>query len=324
MTALIELDNVRRYFGSRRSVFGRRPKPIKAVDDVSFALEPGKVLGLVGESGSGKSTIGNLVLRLDDPTSGHIRFRGEDITSLPDRRLVDFRRHVQPIFQDPFGSLNPRMTVEQTIAEPLIVHGLTRGRVQRRERVVELLTLVGLNADHLRRFPHQFSGGQRQRIGIARAMAVEPELIVADEPVSALDVSIQAQIVNVLRDLQIRLNLAMLFISHDLAVVEYIADRVVVLYLGKVMEIAPARDIVRTPKHPYTEALLSAVLEPDLDRKRRRIVLRGDLPSPINPPSGCVFRTRCPHALSACAVTPAELRAVGPGHLTACIRNDVL
>ena len=323
MTALIELDNVRRHFGSRR-VFGRKAAPIKAVDDVSFALEPGKVLGLVGESGSGKSTIGNLVLRLDDPTSGSIRFRGEDITNLPDRRLVDFRRHVQPIFQDPFGSLNPRMTVEQAIAEPLIVHGLTRGRAQRRERVVELLTLVGLNADHLRRFPHQFSGGQRQRIGIARALAVEPELIVADEPVSALDVSIQAQIVNVLRDLQIRLNLAMLFISHDLAVVEYIADRVVVLYLGKIMEIAPARDIVRTPKHPYTEALLSAVLEPDLDRKRRRIVLRGDLPSPVNPPSGCVFRTRCPYALSACAVTPAELRTVGAGHLTACIRNDVL
>jgi oligopeptide transport system ATP-binding protein len=203
------------------------------------------------------------------------------------------------------------------------VHGLTRSRAERRERVVELLTLVGLNADHLQRFPHQFSGGQRQRIGIARALAVGPELIVADEPVSALDVSIQAQIVNVLRDLQTRLNLAMLFISHDLAVVEYIADRVAVLYLGRVMEIASARDIVRTPKHPYTEALLSAVLEPDLDRKRRRIVLRGDLPSPMNPPSGCVFRTRCPYALPACSTIAAELRTVGPGHVTACIRDDV-
>ncbi len=324
MTALVELDNVKRYFESRRGPFGRGAAPIKAVDDVSFAIEPGEVLGLVGESGSGKSTLGNLVLRLDDPTSGHIRFRGEDITRLPERRLIGFRRQAQPIFQDPFGSLNPRMTVEQIIAEPLIVHGLARRRVQRRERVVELLTLVGLNADHLRRFPHQFSGGQRQRIGIARALAVEPELIVADEPVSALDVSIQAQIVNVLRDLQLRMKLAMLFISHDLAVVEYIADRVAVLYLGKVMEIAAAHDIVRTPKHPYTEALLSAVLEPSFDRKRRRIVLQGDLPSPMNPPSGCVFRTRCPYAIPACATTSAELRTVGPGHVTACIRDDVL
>jgi oligopeptide/dipeptide ABC transporter ATP-binding protein len=268
--------------------------------------------------------LANLTLRLDDPTSGTIRFAGEDITHHSDRRLVSFRRRVQPIFQDPYSSLDPRMTVRRIVAEPLMVQRPRRTSSQRRERVADLLSLVGLSPDLMQRFPHQFSGGQRQRISIARALAAEPDLIIADEPVSALDVSIQAQIVNILRELQARLNLAMIFVSHDLAVVEYIADRVAVLYLGRVMELGPARDIVRAPKHPYTEALLSAVLEPIVDARRQPIVLKGDLPSPINPPSGCVFRTRCPYAIRDCAAAPADLRPVGPHHLTGCIRNDIL
>ena len=322
MTALIEVVDLVRHFPTGGRMF-KRSRPVRAVDGVSFAVQPGEVLGLVGESGSGKSTIGNLVLRLDQATSGQITWRGDDITRAPERRLLDFRRRAQPIFQDPFGSLDPRMTVEQLVGEPLVVHRLVR-RQDRRARVAELLRTVGLNADQLSRYPHQFSGGQRQRIGIARAIAMQPELIVADEPVSALDVSIQAQIINLLRDLQQRMGLAMIFIAHDLAVVEYISDRVAVLYLGHVMEIAPARDIVRAPKHPYTEALLSAVPEPDPERRRRRIILSGDLPSPIDPPSGCVFRTRCPYAIADCATAVPELRQVAPGHLKACIRDDVL
>ncbi len=322
MTALIEVVDLVRHFPTGGRMF-KRSRPVRAVDGVSFAVQPGEVLGLVGESGSGKSTIGNLVLRLDQATSGQITWRGDDITRAPERRLLDFRRRAQPIFQDPFGSLDPRMTVEQLVGEPLVVHRLVR-RQDRRARVAELLRTVGLNADQLSRFPHQFSGGQRQRIGIARAIAMQPELVVADEPVSALDVSIQAQIINLLRDLQQRMGLAMIFIAHDLAVVEYISDRVAVLYLGHVMEIAPARDIVRAPKHPYTEALLSAVPEPDPERRRRRIILSGDLPSPIDPPSGCVFRTRCPYAIADCATAVPELRQVAPGHLKACIRDDVL
>ena len=322
MTALIEVVDLVRHFPTGGRMF-KRSRPVRAVDGVSFAVQPGEVLGLVGESGSGKSTIGNLVLRLDQATSGQIAWRGDDITRAPERRLLDFRRRAQPIFQDPFGSLDPRMTVEQLVGEPLVVHRLVR-RQDRRARVAELLRTVGLNPDQLSRFPHQFSGGQRQRIGIARAIAMQPELIVADEPVSALDVSIQAQIINLLRDLQQRMGLAMIFIAHDLAVVEYISDRVAVLYLGHVMEVAPARDIVRAPKHPYTEALLSAVPEPDPDRRRRRIILSGDLPSPIDPPSGCVFRTRCPYAIADCATAVPELRQVAPGHLKACIRDDVL
>ena len=297
---------------------------MRAVEDVSFAVAAGEVLGLVGESGSGKSTIGNLVLRLDEPTAGRICFDGQDITRAPERMLAKFRRRAQPIFQDPFGSLDPRMTVEQIVAEPLLVHRLARGRAARRARVVELLEMVGLNAAQLNRHPHQFSGGQRQRIGIARALAMQPELIVADEAVSALDVSIQAQIINLLRDLQRRLGLAMIFIAHDLAVVEYVSDRVAVLYLGRIMEVAPARQIVRAPKHPYTKALLSAVLEPDPDRRREREVLQGELPSPIDPPSGCVFRTRCRYAISKCAAAVPTLRAVAEEHLSACIRSEEL
>ncbi len=323
MTPLLQVDGLVRHFPTRGGLF-TPGRPVRAVEDVSFSVAPGEVLGLVGESGSGKSTIGNLVLRLDEPTAGRIRFDGQDITTAGEAALAAFRRRAQPIFQDPFGSLDPRMTVEQIVAEPLQVHGLAKGRAARRARVAELLNIVGLSEQHLTRYPHQFSGGQRQRIGIARALAVSPDLIVADEPVSALDVSIQAQIVNLLRDLQQRLGLAMIFIAHDLAVVEYVSDRVAVLYLGRIMELAPARQIVRTPKHPYTQALLSAVLEPDPDRKHTREVLQGDLPSPINPPSGCVFRTRCRHAIAACAEAVPPLRSVGDGHVSACIRADEL
>ena len=323
MTALLEVDGLVRHFPTAGKWLRAGP-PLRAVSGVSFSIEPGEVLGLVGESGSGKSTIGNLVLRLDEPTAGRILFDGQDITHAREAALGSLRRRAQPIFQDPFGSLDPRMTVEQIVAEALLIHRAVQGKAARQARVVELLELVGLGTDHLQRFPHQFSGGQRQRIGIARALAVKPELIVADEPVSALDVSIQAQIVNLLRDLQRRLGLAMIFISHDLAVVEYIADRVAVLYLGRIMEIAPARDIIRGPKHPYTQALLSAVPEPDPDAKRRRIVLQGDLPSPMAPPSGCVFRTRCPYAIAACAETVPDLGEIAPGHRTACIRADIL
>jgi oligopeptide transport system ATP-binding protein len=323
MTALLQAVGLVRHFPTPGGVLRAGP-PVRAVEDVSFEVAAGEVLGLVGESGSGKSTVANLVLRLDEPTAGRVVFDGEDITHASERALRPFRRRVQPIFQDPFGSLDPRMTVAQIVAEALIVHRLAPTRAARRDRVVELLETVGLNAGHLARLPHQFSGGQRQRIGIARALAVGPEMIVADEPVSALDVSIQAQIINLLRDLQQRLGLAMLFIAHDLAVVEYVSDRIVVLYLGRIMEVGPAHEIVRAPKHPYTEALLSAVPEPDPDRERRRIILEGDLPSPMHPPSGCVFRTRCPYAIAACAEPLPPPRGVGAGHQTWCIRADVL
>lgn len=324
MTPLIEAIGISRHFPLSRSTWlGPRPF-VRAVDDVSFAIHPGEVVGLVGESGSGKSTIGNMLLRFDAPTHGAICFRGEDITHLPERRLKEFRRSVQPVFQDPYGSLNPRMTVEQIVGEPLAIHGLEPTRAARRQRVVELLNLAGLGADHLARYPHQFSGGQRQRIGIARALAVSPQLIIADEPIAALDVSIQAQVVNLLKSLQEKLSLAMLFIAHDLAAVRYLSNRIIVLYLGRVMEIGTSAEIVETPKHPYTEALLSAVLEPRRTRKRQRIILQGDLPSPISPPSGCVFRTRCRYALPECAKAVPALRQVAGGHYRACIRDDVL
>ena len=322
MTALLEVVDLVRHFPTKGPLFRAGP-PLRAVSGVSFAVAPGEVLGLVGESGSGKSTIGNLALRLDEPTSGAILFDGREITRAGERELKTFRRRAQPIFQDPYGSLDPRMTVEQIVGEALTIHRLARGKALR-DRVVELLETVGLDGSQLARYPHQFSGGQRQRIGIARAIAVKPDLIVADEAVSALDVSVQAQVVNLLRDLQRRLGLAMIFISHDLAVVEYIADRVAVLYLGRIMEIGPARDLVRRPRHPYTEALLSAVPEPTPGRARKRIILQGDLPSPTAPPSGCVFRTRCPYAIVACGVAVPPFVEAGAGHQSACIRTDVL
>ena len=320
----VEVRRLKMWYPLEGGLFRRGSSHVKAVDDVSFAVHAGEVLGLVGESGSGKTTIGRIILRLIDPTAGSVLIRGVDIVRSRPSALKDYRRRAQPIFQDPFGSLNPRMRVEEIIAEPLVVHGIGAGRLDRRERVAATLHMVGLLPDHMTRYPHEFSGGQRQRIGIARALAAGPEFIVADEPVSALDVSIQAQVVNLLRELKRKLGLTLLFIGHDLAIVEYISDRIVVMYLGRIMEIAPARELCRSPKHPYTEALLSAVPVPDPERRGKRIVLQGDIPSPINPPSGCVFRTRCPYAMGECAERVPELREVAPGRFKACIRDDIL
>ncbi len=320
---LLEVNNLVKFFPIRGGLLSRVVANVKAVNDISFKVGKGEVLGLVGESGSGKTTAGRAILRLIEPTSGEIKFDGVDIVKLPKNEMREYRKRMQIIFQDPFASLNPRMTVGDIIGEALQIHNLASGQA-RVDRVADLLKRVGLSPDHMRRYPHEFSGGQRQRIGIARALAVNPQFIVADEPVSALDVSIQAQVVNLLEDLQRDLGLTLLFIAHDLAVVEYICDRVVVMYLGKIMEIATSKELYTTPKHPYTEALLSAAPIPDPTIKRERILLEGDIPSPINPPSGCVFRTRCQYAIEECKHTVPELKEVMPGHFKACIRDDVL
>jgi peptide/nickel transport system ATP-binding protein len=317
---LLQVRGLRKYFPIRGGVFSRVVANVKAVEDVSFDVKRGEVVGLVGESGSGKTTAGRAILRLIEPSAGEIIFDGVDIAKLPKARMREYRKQMQIIFQDPFASLNPRMSVGDIIGEALTIHNLAKGKAKE-DRVAQLLERVGLNAGHMRRYPHEFSGGQRQRIGIARALAVDPKFIVADEPVSALDVSIQAQVVNLLQDLKEDLGLTMLFIAHDLGVVEYISDKVIVMYLGRVMEIAPAKDLYRNPKHPYTEALLSAVPIPDPTIKRERVILQGDIPSPINPPSGCVFRTRCPIAVEDCKHVVPPLEEVGPGHLKACIRR---
>ena len=322
-TPLIEVEGLRKWFPIMRGLIPRPVAHVKAVDDVSFSIDPHEVLGIAGESGSGKTTIGRTLLRLVEPTRGTIRFRGEDVTGLGPEALRRFRRKAQIVFQDPYGSLNPNMTVEAILSEPLRIQGLAGNAGRRRERVVELLDMVAMSADHLRRRPQALSGGQRQRIGLARALALAPEFIVADEPVSALDVSIQAQIINLFEDLKRRLGLSLLFISHDIAVMEYISDRIAVVYLGRVMEIGPTAAICSNPRHPYTEALLSAVPNPDPTRKKQRIVLEGDVPNAIAPPSGCVFRTRCPYAIDECAHAVPPLRDVAPGHRAACIRDDV-
>ncbi|WP_420597515.1 ABC transporter ATP-binding protein [Deinococcus sp.] len=320
---LLEVQNLEKYFPIRGGLLSRVVANVKAVNDVSFKLAKGEVVGLVGESGSGKTTAGRAILRLIEPTGGQVIFNGTDVTKLSKSDMRDYRRQMQIIFQDPFASLNPRMTVSDIIGEALDIHKLHQGSA-RTERIASLLEKVGLRPEHMRRYPHEFSGGQRQRIGIARALAVDPSFIVADEPVSALDVSIQAQVVNLMQDLQEELGLTILFIAHDLAVVEYICDRIIVMYLGRIMEIASSRELNRNPKHPYTEALLSAAPVPDPTVKRQRIILEGDIPSPINPPSGCVFRTRCRYAIDDCAKIVPELREVAPGHFKACIRDDVL
>jgi oligopeptide/dipeptide ABC transporter ATP-binding protein len=296
---------------------------VKAVDDVAFSMARGEVLGLVGESGSGKTTTGRAILRLIEPTAGRIVFDGADITHLNRTDLRAYRRRMQIIFQDPYASLNPRRQVKDAIGEALVIHAIGT-KADRRDRIAALLQRVGLPADAMERFPHEFSGGQRQRIGIARALAVEPDFIVADEPVSALDVSVQAQVVNLLQDLQAELGLTVLFIAHDLAVVQYISDRIAVLYLGRVMEIASAEQLYSRPRHPYTEALLAAAPIPDPTRRSQRTPLQGDIPSPLNPPSGCVFRTRCPHAIAECATRIPPLVQAAPGHQKACIRDDIL
>ena len=320
--ALLEVRGLKKYFPIRSGFFSRISEHVKAVDGVTFWIERGETLGLVGESGSGKSTTGRALLRLLEPTEGEIRFAGEDVVAMDDEELRKLRRNAQIIFQDPFASLNPRMTVGDTLREVLKVHDLGRGEAADR-RVRELLDRVGLLPSHENRYPHEFSGGQRQRIGIARALSVEPEFIVCDEPVSALDVSVQAQVVNLLDELQDELGLAYLFIAHDLSVVEHVSDRVAVMYLGRIVELADAEALNRAPKHPYTRALLSAIPVPEPGRTRERIVLPGDVPSPIDPPSGCPFHPRCPHPDKdeECTTIVPPLAEKAPGHFAACIKE---
>ena len=317
--ALLEVQDLKKHFHIAGGI-GRSGGTVRAIDGVSFSIKRGETVGLVGESGCGKTTTGRCVLLLERPTSGTIRFEGVDLASLSQRELRNVRRRVQVIFQDPYSSLNPRMTIGQIIAEPLKVHGIIRDKAKREARVKELLEQVGLLPQHAARYPHQLSGGQRQRVGIARALAMEPSLIICDEPVSALDVSIQAQIVNLLEDLQKRLGLTYLFIAHDLSVVRHISDRVVVMYLGKIVEVADRRALYEEPLHPYTQALLSAVPIPDpsLEATRNRTVLRGEVPSPLKPPTGCVFHPRCPKAIERCAAEIPPLREIKPGHWAAC------
>jgi oligopeptide/dipeptide ABC transporter ATP-binding protein len=316
-TPLLELRHLTTHYPVLGGLLRRPVGWVKAVDDVSFAIKHGETLGLVGESGCGKTTLGRSIVRLVQPKAGEILFEGRDVLTMDGRELKQVRRDIQVIFQDPYGSLNPRMHVGDIIGEGLAVQGIMT-RKERRERVAELVSVVGLRAEHLRRYPHEFSGGQRQRIGIARALALRPKFVLADEPVSALDVSIQSQVLNLLTELQAEFGLTYLFIAHDLSVVEYISDRVGVMYLGKLVELATARDLYADPRMPYTQALLSAIPEVGADNRHERIVLRGDVPSPLNPPSGCPFRTRCWLAQDVCAETTPPLREVSPSHWAAC------
>jgi len=316
---LLRVDDLVKNFPVKRGFLERGVDLVHAVDHVSFSVDAGETLGVVGESGCGKSTTGRCILRLIEPSAGAIWFEGKDVTALDHQALRALRRDMQIIFQDPFASLDPRMTVGGIIGEALVIHGLAKSAREHQDRVVQLLETVGLKADHMRRYPHEFSGGQRQRIGIARALAVEPKLIICDEPVSALDVSVQAQVINLLEDLQEKFSLTYIFIAHDLSVVEHISDRVAVMYLGRIVELARAQDLYANPLHPYTEALLSAVPIPDPKAKRNRIRLAGEVPNPINPPSGCHFHPRCPiKQMPLCGTERPELKTDGKGHWVAC------
>lgn len=318
---LLEVKNLKMYFDIKGGIFSRTIGTVKAVDDISFSVNKGEVLGLVGESGCGKSTTGRSILRLLEPTSGEVYFEGTDITKISDEEMRKLRRDMQMVFQDPYASLNPRHTIEKILSEPLIVHGI--GDKQERQRKVnEMLEVVGLSSFHAKRYPHQFSGGQRQRIGIARALMVNPKLIIADEPVSALDVSIQSQVLNLMQDLKEAFNLTYIFIAHDLSVVKHISDRVGVMYLGRLVELTSKDDLYENPKHPYTQALLSAVPIVDPDIKKERILLTGDIPSPSNPPTGCAFHTRCSACMDICKVERPVLKDLANGHFVSCHLYD--
>ncbi len=317
---LLHVENLCKEFAADSSVFSKEKKSVKAVDNISFDIYPGETFGLVGESGCGKSTTGRTIMRLTNPTSGKVIFDGKDVATMNKAELKHMRRDMQFIFQDPYASLNPRMTIGEIVSEPLVIHGEMPDKEERLNYVRELLDIVGLNPEHISRYPHEFSGGQRQRVGIARAFALKPKLIICDEPVSALDVSIQAQVLNLLKDLQKQYGTAYLFIAHDLSVVQHISDRVAVMYLGNMMEVSDWKTLYAEPYHPYTQSLLSAVPvpDPDVQHSRKRIILKGDPPSPINPPSGCRFHTRCPIACEKCSQERPELREVAPGHFCAC------
>jgi len=318
---LIKVDHLSKHFALKKSGLFKERRYVRAVDDVSFLIGRGESFGLVGESGCGKTTVGRSILLLTEPTAGRVEFEGRDVTRFKRPQLKIYRRHAQMIFQDPFASLNPRMTLADIVGEPLLIHRIG-SKKERRRRIITVLETVGIDPGYMQRFAHEFSGGQRQRIGIARVLTLNPKLIVADEPVSALDVSIQAQIVNLLVRLKDDFQMSYLFISHDLAVVEHIADRVAIMYLGHIVETAPSELIYKEPRHPYTQALLTAIPRPDPDAPRQRTILEGDLPNPAQPPSGCPFRTRCPQAVAQCTAAAPAMTAVGPGHFVSCHRLD--
>ena len=315
---LLEVKNLKKYFPVKAGIFKKTVDHVKAVDDISFAVKEGETLGLVGESGCGKSTTGRTILRLLEATEGEVIFEGKNVMDLDKRKMRAIRRDMQIIFQDPYASLNPRMTVADIVGEPLDIHDLAKNKKERNEKVEEILENVGLGSEYMNRYPHEFSGGQRQRIGVARALAVDPKLIIADEPVSALDVSVQAQVINLLQDLQKEYGLTFLFIAHDLSVVKHISDRVAVMYLGKLVELTDKKELFNNPMHPYTQSLLSAIPEADPRKKKDRIILEGDVPSPVDPPSGCRFHPRCPKAFEPCSVKEPDFKEYGEGHFAAC------